>query len=154
MRDCWLASRNHRDRAVCGASTQHMADHLRSLHAQELQADGGGDTHLTKKQCLPSENEKDLQCEQHHQASHESGAGVPQASDMANETSNQYDSMTQTAQAGFYMLETRVSVTDAKVSKNCCANLQCVHATLNVWPAVCVCACTTCVQTSSHKNRR
>ena len=88
-----------------------MADQARSLHTQELHHAGDGAGHpLTKKQRLPSQLEHELQ-----QAADGEETGLSHDSNSADQQANQHEVLTETAQAGFHMLESRVTTTDAKV---------------------------------------
>ena len=89
-----------------------MADQARSHHTQELRHASGGEGHpLTKKQRLPSQLEHELQ-----QAVDGAETGLGHDSNSAEQQVNQHEVLTETAQAGFHMLESRVNTTDAKVS--------------------------------------
>lgn len=86
-----------------------MADHATTLQAHELHTGSGGDeAPAAKKQRLPT----------HGEAGHEALTSLRPETDNADEQANQHEDLTETAQAGFYMLETRVSDTDEKVSNS------------------------------------
>lgn len=99
--------------ALHRATLLSMADQARSLHAEDREVAGDDNAHLTKKRCLALE---------HENGSHGHGAESDQANH-STEAATQYDNMTETAQAGFYMLETRVGVADSKVLTCYCLGL-------------------------------
>ena len=85
-----------------------MADHATTLQAHELYGGTGcNETPSAKKQRLPTHGE--------YEAGQETETRLRPETDNADEQANQNENLTETAQAGFYMLETRVSDTDEKV---------------------------------------